>query len=460
MRVEQRGGGLRQRESETRPYAARTLTVTTKFERFTSMARNEPQTRFNSLMGLLTEAEGLRESFERQNGTKAPGVDGVRKDDYAAGLEERLDDLSARLRRLGYIPQPVRRAYIPKGDGRYRPLGVPSFEDRLVQDRLSRILQAIWEPEFCDCSYGFRPGRSAHDALRRVAEVITNGQTQWVVEADIKGFFDHLSHTHLIRFLEHRIADPNLLRIVHRFLKAGVMEDGVFANSDEGAPQGGLVSPVLSNIYLHYVLDEWYEQEVRPRLKGRSFLIRYADDFVMGFSSEDDARRVLEVLPKRFGKYGLTLHPEKTRIVAFKQPDDRDASSGTPGTFDLLGFTHYWGKSRRGYWVVKRGEAPRGIGAVQPDGAAAATPAAAVIGPPVMITSTSPTFSMRDFSSPWRASSTSACFLSSLSLSDLSTSCAHLPATNSTFTSFNSIQYVLVPSTLCFHFLRVNSGSL
>ena len=278
MRAERRGGGLRQRESDTRPYAERTLTVTTKLERFALMARDEPQTRFNALMGLLTDPEGLRESFERQNGTKAPGVDGVRKEDYAAGLAQRLDDLSARLRRLGYIPQPVRRTYIPKGDGRYRPLGVPSFEDRLVQDRLSRILQAIWEPEFCDCSYGFRPGRSAHDALRRVAEVITNGQTQWVVEADIKGFFDHLSHTHLMRFLEHRIADPNLVRIVHRFLKAGVMEDGVFANSDEGAPQGGLVSPVLSNIYLHYVLDLWFEKRFARECAGRAYLIRYADD--------------------------------------------------------------------------------------------------------------------------------------------------------------------------------------
>jgi group II intron reverse transcriptase/maturase len=161
-------------------------------------------------------------------------VDGIRKETYAQGLDERIADLSARLRRLGYRPKPARRTYIPKGDGRYRPLGIPSFEDRLVQDRLSRILQAIWEPEFRNCSYGFRPGRSAHDALRRVAEVITNEQTQWVVEADIKGFFDHVSHDHLMRFLEHRIADPNFLRIVRRFLKAGIMEDGLFTASDEG----------------------------------------------------------------------------------------------------------------------------------------------------------------------------------------------------------------------------------
>jgi group II intron reverse transcriptase/maturase len=244
------------------------------------MARENPGMRFNALMGLLFDPEGLRESFERQDGRKAPGVDGVRKEDYAAGLDARLEDLSARIRRLGYIPKPVRRTYIPKGDGRYRPLGVPSFEDRLVQDRLSRILQGLWEPEFRDCSYGFRPGRSAHDALRRVAEVITNDGTQWVVEADIKGFFDHLSHSHLLEFLGHRLADPNLIRIVQRFLKAGVMEDGAFTASEEGAPQGGLVSPVLSNIYLHYVLDLWFEKRFARGCTGSAFLIRYADDCV------------------------------------------------------------------------------------------------------------------------------------------------------------------------------------
>ncbi len=245
--------------------------MTPKLERFTLMAREQLRERFNSLMGLLFDPEGLRESFERQKGNKAPGVGGVRKNDYGKDLEARLEDLSARIRRMGYRPQPVRRSYIPKGDGRYRPPGVRSFEDRLVQDRLSRILQAIWEPEFCDCSYGFRPGRSAHDALRRVAEFITHAGTQWVVEADIKGFFDHLSHAHLLRFLEHRIADPNLLRIVRRFLKTGVMEDGAFTASDEGAPQGGLVSPVLSNIYLHYVLDLWFEKRFDRGCAGKAY---------------------------------------------------------------------------------------------------------------------------------------------------------------------------------------------
>lgn len=356
MRGERRDGGLRQRKRDTRPYPERTLTVITRLERFTPKAREEPQTRFNALMGMLFDPEGLRESFERQDGSKAPGVDGVRKEDYAEGLEARLEDLSERIRRLGYIPQPVRRAYIPKGDGRYRPLGVPSFEDRLVQDRLSGILQAIWEPEFCDGSYGFRPGRSAHDALRRVAEVITNDRTQWVVEADIKGFFDHLSHTHLMCFLEHRINDPNLLRIVHRFLKAGVMEDGVFAASDEGAPQGGLVSPVLSNIYLHYVLDLWFEKRFARECTGKAYLIRYADDYVACFEYEADARAFLAAMTDRLAQFDLEVEPSKTALLRFgSQALEHNATDPSgPRTFSFLGFTHYVGRSRRGRFVVGR----------------------------------------------------------------------------------------------------------
>jgi group II intron reverse transcriptase/maturase len=307
-------------------------------------------------MGMVYDPEGLRESFERQDGRKAPGVDGMRKEEYGEGLEERLAELSARIRRLGYRPKPVRRTYIPKGDGRYRALGVPSFEDRLVQDRLSRILQAIWEPEFCDCSFGFRPGRSAHDALRRVAEVITNEGTQWVVEADIKGFFDHVSHTHLVRFLEHRIADPKLLRIVQRFLKAGIMEDGVFSASVEGTPQGGLVSPVLSNIYLHYVLDLWFEKRFARGCEGKAYLIRYADDYVACFEQEADARRFLTEMTQRLAQFDLEVEPSKTAMLRFgRQALGRKArETQGPRTFSFLGFTHYVGRSRKGCFVVGR----------------------------------------------------------------------------------------------------------
>jgi group II intron reverse transcriptase/maturase len=330
--------------------------VTTKLERFTLMAREEPQTRFTSLMGLLFDPEGLRESFGRQDGRKAPGIDGIRKDDYGQGVGARLTDLSARIRRLGYQPRPVRRTYIPKGDGRYRPLGVPSFEDRLVQDRLSQILQAIWEPEFCDCSYGFRPERSAHDALRRIAEVITNGRTQWVVEADIKGFFDHLSHSHLLRFLEHRIADPNFLRIVRRFLKAGIMEDGTFTASDAGAPQGGLVSPVLSNIYLHYVLDLWFEKRFAVSCTGNAYLIRYADDYVACFEQEADARAFLGAMTERLAEFDLEIEPTKTALLRFGSQCQGKSVARPHGerTFSFLGFTHHVGRSRRGRFVVGR----------------------------------------------------------------------------------------------------------
>jgi len=331
--------------------------MTTGLIRFTQRARAEPRTRFNALMGLLFDPEGLHASFARQKGNKAPGVDGIRKVDYAQGLEARILELSSRLRRLGYRPQPARRVYIPKSGSGWRPLGVPCFEDRLVQDRLSQILQAIWEPEFRDCSYGFRPQRSAHDALRRLAEVITNERTQWVVEADIKGFFDHVSHRHLTRFLEHRIADPCLLRVIQRFLKAGVMEDGAVTASAEGTPQGGLVSPVLANIYLHYVLDIWFEKRFARRCCGKAFLVRYCDDFIACFQHEGDARQFLTELRKRLANFELEVEPSKTGLIRFGSAAPwhcRKEGLRRPKTFNFLGFTHYVHRSRRGYFVVGR----------------------------------------------------------------------------------------------------------
>jgi group II intron reverse transcriptase/maturase len=331
--------------------------MTTKLARFTQKAREFQGEQFTSLMGLLFDLEGLRASFGRQDGGKASGVDGMRKADYAEGLEVRLADLSSRLRRLGYRPKPGRRVYIPKGDGGYRPLGIPSFEDRIVQDRLSLILQAIWEPEFCDCSYGFRPGRSAHDALRRVGQIVTHERTQWVVEADIRGFFDHISHDHLMRFLGHRVADPCFLRIIRRFLKAGVMEDGVVSASEEGTPQGGLVSPVLANIYLHYVLDLWFEKRFVRSCRGKAYLVRFADDFIVCFQYEEDARRFLLELAERLAAFELEVDPGKTAVLRFGSNAKRDCHRHglrRLATFNFLGFTHFVSRSRRGGFVVGR----------------------------------------------------------------------------------------------------------
>ena len=331
--------------------------MTTELIRFTQWAREKPKRQYNALMGMLMDPQGLHASFERQAGNKAPGVDGMRKAVYAEGLPTRLADLSARLRRLGYRPKPVRRVYIPKANGGRRALGVPSFEDRLVQDRLSGILQAIWEPEFRDCSYGFRPQRSAHQALKRLAEIITLERTQWIVEADIKGFFDHVSHDHLKRFLAHRISDPRLLRIIERFLKAGVMEDGVVSASDQGTPQGGLVSPVLANIYLHYVLDLWFEKRYAKSCRGGAYLVRFADDFVACFQQEDDARRFLIERKDRLTAFDLEAEPTKTRILRFgdlAQTQCKQEGLRRPETFNFLGLTHFVTRSRRGRFVVGR----------------------------------------------------------------------------------------------------------
>jgi len=332
--------------------------MTTDLIRFTQWARESPQRQYTALMGMLYDLEGLNASFERQPANKAPGVDGIRKAEYADGLAERLVDLSARLRRLGYRPKPVRRVYIPKASGKgRRALGVPCFEDRIVQDRASLILQAIWEPEFRDCSYGFRPERNAHQALKRLAEVITVKRTQWVVEADIKGFFDHVTHYHLRRFLAHRIADRGFLRIIDRFLKAGVLEDGVFSASDEGTPQGGLVSPVLANVYLHYVLDVWFEKRFAKSCRGKAYLVRYADDFVACFHREEDAKRFMQELTNRLAEFNLEAEPTKTRVLRFgdqAQAQCKQEGLRRPQTFAFLGITHFVGCSRSGRFVVGR----------------------------------------------------------------------------------------------------------
>lgn len=331
--------------------------VSTKLERIAKLARQAPSMAMTTLAHHI-DVDFLREAHRRTRKDGAPGVDAQTAATYAVNLEDNLWTLLDRLKTGTYKAPPVRRVHIPKGDGRKtRPIGVPTFEDKILQRAVTMVLEAIYEQDFLDCSYGFRPHRSAHQALQRLWEVTTEMGGGVVIEVDIQGFFDSLDHRHLRSFLDLRVRDGVLRRAIDKWLKAGVLEDGRLSRPDEGTPQGGVISPLLANVYLHEVLDRWFEREVRPRLLGRAHLIRYADDFVVVLSSEADARRVMDVLPKRFGKYGLTLHPEKTRLVKFRRPPSSPGASAPPsrpGTFDFLGFTHHWGKSYRGYLVVKR----------------------------------------------------------------------------------------------------------
>jgi group II intron reverse transcriptase/maturase len=338
-------------------HRAEKKTMSTTLTDFTLWAKQAPQPRYTALMGMLTNPEGLHDSFQRQAGNKAAGIDGMRKADYAQDIETRLGTLSSKLRQLTWRPRPARRVYIPKANGKMRPLGIPCFEDRIVQDRLAGILQAIWEPQFSDCSYGFRPQRSAHQALKRLGEIITKDRTQWLVEADIKGFFDHVDHAWLMKFLSHRIADPILLRVIQRFLKAGVQIDGSYHASEAGTPQGGLVSPVLANIYLHYVLDIWFEKRFAKTCRGHAKLVRYADDFVACFTHEEDARRFQQALVERLAQFSLEVEPSKTALHRFGSYAKRQCiklGEGRPPTFNFLGFTHYVTLSRSKRFLVGR----------------------------------------------------------------------------------------------------------
>jgi RNA-directed DNA polymerase len=340
--------------------ASKLVDVCTKQQRIAELARQSPEMGFTSL-AYHVDLIWMLEAFHRTRKDGAVGVDGHNGEDYAANLLINLQSLRDRAKSGTYHAPPVRRAYIPKAGSatEQRPLGIPTFEDKVLQRAVVMILEPIYEQDFKDCSYGFRPGRSAHQALERLWQEMKAMGGGWVVDVDIRKFFDTIDHGHLRDFLKRRIRDGVLLRLIGKWLNAGVLEDGCITHPEQGSPQGGVISPMLANIFLHYVLDEWFEREVQPRLKGRSFLIRYADDFVMGFSHEADARRVLAVLPKRFAKYGLTIHPDKTRLVPFERPDRGptlpDAKRREPpGTFDLLGFTHFWSRSRHGNWVVKR----------------------------------------------------------------------------------------------------------
>src|SRR6476469_5718754 len=332
--------------------------ISTRRWRIAELAKQSPQAAFTTLAHHI-DIDWLFEAYLRTRKDGAVGVDGQTAADYAVDLEGNLRSLLDRAKSGRYQAPPVRRVYIPKGTGpETRPIGIPTFEDKILQRAVTMVLESVYEQDFLDCSHGFRPGRSAHQALDALWRQLMAVRGGWVLEIDIRKFFDALDHRHLRAILRQRVRDGVLLRLIGKWLKAGVLEDGCITHPESGSPQGGVISPILANAYLHEVLDTWFEQPVKPRLKGRASLIRYADDAVLVFEVEGDARRVLDVLPKRFGKYGLTLHPEKTRLVPFQRPP-LDAPKGVPhgdrpGTFDFLGFTHHWGRTLKGNWAVKR----------------------------------------------------------------------------------------------------------
>ena len=337
--------------------------VSTRLQRIAHLAREDRKRAFVSLAHHI-DKEFLREAYRLTRKDGAAGVDGQTAADYEANLEENLQSLLDRFKSGRYKAPPVRRVYIPKGSdpSKKRPIGVPTFEDKILQRAVTMVLEAVYEEEFLPCSYAFRPGRSAHQAMEDLWKQLMQMGGGWLLEADIESFYDELDPVHLRGFLDQRVRDGVLRRTLDKWLKAGVMEDESLSYPTTGTPQGGVVSPILSNVYLHKVLDEWFEEAVKPRLQGAACLIRFADDFILVFELETVARRVLEVLPKRFGRYGLRLHPDKTRLVCFKRPGKAGEQEAqpheNPRSFDFVGFTHYWEKSRRGRWVVKRKTAP------------------------------------------------------------------------------------------------------
>ncbi|MCU0658844.1 MAG: group II intron reverse transcriptase/maturase [Polyangiaceae bacterium] len=342
--------------------------ISLKFEQIANLARRAPKMVLTTLAHHI-DMDWLKEAYRRTRKDGAVGVDEQTAAEYASDLETNLRSLLERAKSGTYRAPPVRRVHIPKGDGaRTRPIGIPTFEDKILQRAVAMVLGAVYEQDFLESSYGFRPTRSAHDALNALRNQIMALKGGWLVEVDIVSFFDAMVHDHLRAFVRQRVRDGVLLRLIDKWLQAGVLEDGRVTHPASGSPQGGVVSPLLSNVYLHEVLDTWFEREVKPRLRGRAFLCRYADDAVLLFEREEDARRVMDVLPKRFGKYGLTLHPEKTRLVVFRRPprwrSGGEAAREKVSGVDLLGFTLHWATSRNGNWVVKLRTATRSLSRV------------------------------------------------------------------------------------------------
>jgi len=327
-------------------------TVETNLQRIAEWAVRYQKEGVRGLAHLI-DVDLLREAYYLTNPKSAPGIDRETWHTYGQNLEENLRDLHQRMRDMRYLPQPVERVWIDKEDGKKRPIGIPVLEDKVAQRAVAMVLEPIYETVFYDFSYGFRPGRSAHQALHTLREQCFGSNVRWILDADVSGFFDNIDHQLLKDFVQQMVKDKNIIRLLHRWLRSGVLEKGQVQHPDRGTPQGGVISPLMANVFLHYVLDDWFVRVVRPRMKGRCFLVRFADDFVIGFELEEDARKVMEVLPKRFARFKLTIHPQKTKLVKFGRPSRETKASGND-TFDFLGFTHYWAKSLRGNWVVKR----------------------------------------------------------------------------------------------------------
>lgn len=354
--VEERGLAKGNTDGSTRPGRSAGPDVSSGLDRVREAARKDKDARFTALLHHV-DLDRLRAAYWAIRPLAAPGIDGVTWDAYGQNLEENLQGLLARVNSGAYRASPSRRAYIEKADGRLRPLGIATLEDKILQRAVVEVLNAIYEVDFLGFSYGFRPGRRPHDALDALTVGIERKKVNWVLDADVKEFFTNLDHDWLTRFLEHRIADKRVLRLIRKWLNAGVIEDGEWMASETGAPQGASVSPLLANIYLHYVLDRWVRQWRKRHAHGDVVIVRFADDFVAGFEHKSDAERFLADLRERFTKFGLELHPDKTRLIEFGRNAARNRAArgdGKPETFDFLGFTHYCGKTKNGRFWLKR----------------------------------------------------------------------------------------------------------
>lgn len=327
----------------------------TKLERISQLSKEDPEMVFTSVGHLINKGL-LRECHEKMDGDKAVGIDGVTKEEYGKALEENLDGLVERLKKKSYRPQPAKRVEIPKDNGKTRPLSIYCYEDKLVQEALRRLLEAVFEPHFYDEMMGFRPGRGCHKALRKLNSMIETRPTDYVLDADVKGSFDHIDHGWAVKSIESRIKDPNVTRLVRRILKAGIMKDFQYEETEEGSGQGSVCSPIIANIYMHYVLLWWSKEKIRPNLKGYADLIVYADDSVCCFQYKEDAEQSYERLKRRMGHFGLELEESKSRLIEFgRYAGERCRNNGKkPGTFTFLGLTHYCSKSRNGKFRVKR----------------------------------------------------------------------------------------------------------